>query len=138
MKMLSPYLNFDGNCREAMEWYRSIFGGELSLQTFAEAKIEASPKYAQKIMHAALRSDSIMFMASDAAPDAQVTFGNAVHMSISGDESDTLTTYFEKLSEGGRVTMPLEKQFWGDQFGMLIDRFGIHWMINIRDTAPQM
>lgn len=115
-----------------MEFYKSVLGGELIMQTFGEAMPEGTPpEHKNKIMHAYLKNDSLSFMASDSPPGSEVTQGDNVHLSIVGEDEAKLTEFFNKLAEGGKVTMKLEKQFWGDVFGMLTDKFGIHWMVNI-------
>lgn len=128
---LSPYLNFDGTCRQAMEFYQSCLGGKLFLQTMGETPHDVPEDQKDRIMHARLENDALSFMASDTMPGMPLTAGNNVHLSIAGTDEARLTEYFRKLSEGGTVTVPLEKQFWGDTFGMLTDAFGIHWMVNI-------
>ncbi len=128
---LNPYLTFNGNAAEAMKYYNSILGGELSMQTFEEAKMANSPEEKNLIIHAALKNDTLSFMASDSMPSRKATIGDNVHMSISGDDADRLTRIFNGLAQGGKVDMPLAKQFWGDTYGQLTDRFGIHWMVNI-------
>ncbi len=134
--MLSPYLNFNGNAAEAMKFYKSILGGDLTMQTFGEAKMAQTPKEKDLIVHAALRSDSLSFMASDTPPSRPAKFGDNVHLSITGGDAKKLGDIFSKLSQGGKVDMPLAKQFWGDTFGMLTDKFGVHWMVNIA-SQPQ-
>jgi PhnB protein len=130
---LIPYLNFDGQTTEAMKLYQSILGGKLSLQTFAEAFPDTSPDLKDRIMHAHLETDELSIMASDTHPkhSPPLVSGNNVNLSIVGSDENRLTEYFNKLAENGKVQMPLEKQFWGDVFGALEDRFGIHWMVNI-------
>src|SRR5205085_5229944 len=118
---LQPYLNFMGQTREAMEFYYSILGGKLSMQTFKEAGFPHDPKDDNKVIHATLENDSLSFMASDGNDEHPVHFGDNVHMSIAGSDEAQLQGFFDKLSEGGKVDMPLEKQFWGDTFGMLSD-----------------
>jgi PhnB protein len=127
---LNPYLTFDGNAREAMEYYRDVFGGELRLNTFGEFGMEGAG--ADKIMHAQLETPSgFTLMASDTGPGMQRTAGDAITVSLSGDDGDELRGYWGKLSDGGQVTMPLEKQMWGDEFGMCIDRYGVPWMVDV-------
>jgi PhnB protein len=127
---LNPYLNFDGNAREAMEYYRDVFGGELRLNTFGEFGT-AGPG-ADKIMHAQLETPSgFTLMASDTQPGMQRTTGDAITVSLSGDDGAELRGYWEKLAEGGQVTMPFEKQMWGDEFGMCTDRYGVPWMVDV-------
>ena len=128
---LSPYLNFNGNARDAMTFYQSVFGGVLKVQTFGEAKMAGSKEEEDLVVHATLDSGAISFMASDIHPSMKMQVGNNVHMSISGDDSRRLTGIFDALAKDGRVDMPLAKQFWGDTFGMLTDRFGVHWMVNV-------
>ena len=128
---LNPYLTFDGDARQAMEYYKGVFGGELNLNTFGEFGDAGSPG-ADKIMHAQLETDSgFTLMASDTAPGRQRNPGDSMSISLSGDDAGELRGYWEKLSDGGTVTMPLEKQMWGDEFGMCTDRFGVPWMVNI-------
>ena len=127
---LTPYLTFNGNAREAMKLYHSILGGELTMQTFAESKMARKPEENDLIIHATLKNEGLTFMASDAMPDLQAKVGDNVHMSISGHDNEWLTKVFNGLSKGGNVDMPLARQFWGDTYGQLTDKFGIHWMVN--------
>jgi PhnB protein len=128
---LNPYLTFNGNARDAMEFYRSVFGGDLNVSTFGEFGQADSPG-ADKVMHAQLESPKgFTLMASDTAPGMEYSPGNTITVSLSGDDGDELRGYWEKLSAGGNVAMPLEKQMWGDEFGMCIDRYGTPWMVNI-------
>jgi PhnB protein len=129
--VLSPYLNFNGNAAEAMRFYQSVLGGELTVQTFGEAGMAKKPEEKDRTLHAALKNDLLSFMASDGHPDRPVKFGDNIHMSLMGSEEDKLTGYFTMLGQGGKVHMPLAKQFWGDTFGMLTDKYGVQWMINI-------
>jgi PhnB protein len=128
---LNPYLNFNGNTAQAMKFYQSILGGELTMQTFGEAKMAKTPKEKNLILHAALRKGALTIMASDGQPNQKVKVGDNIHLSITGQDKDRLTETFNKLAKGGKVDMPLAKQFWGDTFGMLTDKFGVHWMVNI-------
>jgi PhnB protein len=128
---LNPYLSFSDTARQAMEFYRGVFGGELTLSTFGEAGGAEGPD-ADKIMHAQLETPAgYTLMASDTPAGMDRSVGTNVSISLSGDDGDELRGYWEKLSDGGKVTVPLEKQMWGDEFGMLIDQFGIGWMVNI-------
>lgn len=129
--VLNPYINFDGKTREAMEFYKSVFGGKLDLNTYGEFKAAHDPSDNDKIMHAQLETSDFKFMAADFPKDMKYNPGNNFSMSLSGDDDAELKGLFEKLSVGGKITMPLEKQMWGDQFGMLNDKFGITWMVNI-------
>ena len=128
---LNPYVSFADNARQAMEFYRDVFGGDLALNTFGEAGAADGPD-ADKIMHARLETPfGYTLMASDTPTGMNRTEGDNISISLSGDDADELRGYFAKLSEGGSVTMPLEKQMWGDEFGMCVDPFGIAWMVNI-------
>jgi PhnB protein len=128
---LNPYLAFNGDAREAMEFYRSVFGGELTVNTHGEFG-NPDPAVADKVMHAQLETDAgYTLMGSDLMPDMPFNPGDTITVSLSGDEADPLRRYWAKLSESGTVTMPLEKQMWGDEFGMCTDRFGVSWMVNI-------
>jgi len=106
------------------------------MQTFAEAKMASTPADADLIVHAVLKNEGLTFRASDAMPSRQAKFGDNIHMSISGHDSTRLTKVFNGLARAGKVDMPLAKQFWGDTFGQVTDKFGIHWMINIT-SQPQ-
>lgn len=127
------YLNFDGNCSEAMKFYQSVLGGTLDIQTFGDAFGDAPEETKDRVIHARLQHGLIELMASDTNPNFGPPFvkGNNVHLSIQGSDEATLKDYFDKLAEGGNVSMPLQKQFWGDTFGMLTDRYGIQWMVNV-------
>ena len=128
---LNPYISFESQAREAMEFYRSVFGGELTINTHGDYG-NADPAVADKVMHAQLETDAgYTLMASDLMPDMPFNRGDTITVSLSGDEGDALRRYWEKLSGGGTVAMPLEKQMWGDEFGMCTDRFGVAWMVNI-------
>lgn len=134
---LNPYLNFRDNTRDAMEFYKTVFGGKLDINTFADYNASQDPSEAGKVMHAQLESDSgITFMAADTPSSMEYTPGNNFGMSLSGGEADEdeLRGYFNKLSEGGTVAMPMEKAVWGDIFGMLSDKFGVSWLVNVVAT----
>ena len=129
---LNPYINFKSNARAAMEFYKSVFGGELKMSTFKEYHASQTPEEDNLIMHAELDAgDSLNFMASDTPERMEYHPGNNMTMSLSGDDEDQLKTYFRKLSTGGKISMPLEKAIWGDMFGMCTDKFGISWLVNI-------
>jgi PhnB protein len=128
---LNPYLSFRDDARQALEFYQSVFGGELAISTFGEYGDTDSP-IADKIMHGQLETPSgYTLMASDTPPGMDHQPGTNITVSLSGDDADDLRGYFAKLAEGGTVVMPLEKQMWGDEYGMCVDKFGIPWMANI-------
>ena len=129
---LNPYLSFKDNTREAMEFYRSVFGGKLELSTFKDYHASQDPSEDNKIMHSVLEAENgITLMASDTPNRMQYQPGTNVSMSLSGDNEAELTAYFEKLSASGMVIMPLENAPWGDWFGMCTDKFGVQWLVNI-------
>lgn len=128
-----------GKTKDAMEFYQSVFGGELKMQSFAESGMPTTDETKDNIIHAELKNDWMTIMSSDGDSSHPVTMGNSVNLSLIGTDETKLTELFNKLSEGGEVTMPLAKQFWGDTYGQLTDKFGIHWMVNISsgNQAPQ-
>ncbi len=129
---LRTYLNFSNNARAAMEFYKTVFGGKLTMQTFKEFGVPGDPADDNKIMHAVLENDNgIQFMASDTPSHIQHQPGTNISMSLTGDNEAELQAYYQKLSAGGQVTLPLDKSPWGDTFGMCTDKFGIQWMVNI-------
>jgi PhnB protein len=128
---LNPYISFDGNARQAMEFYQGVFGGSLALNTYGEYGAQDAPE-ADKIMHGQLETDGgLTLMGADNPPGTEHQPGNNISVSLSGEDADELRGYWEKLADGGIVSVPLEKQMWGDEFGMCVDRFGISWMVNI-------
>ena len=132
---LNPYISFSDTARQAMEFYREVFGGELTLSTFGESGMAEGPD-ADKVMHAQLETPAgYTLMASDTPPGMDRSVGTNISISLSGDDGDDLRGYFARLSDGGAVTVPLEKQMWGDEFGMCVDQFGIAWMVNISQPA---
>lgn len=133
---LNPYLAFRDNARQAIEFYHSVFGGELTINTFAEFGASEDPAEADKIMHSMLSTDSgLVLMASDTPSVMDYTPGSSISISLSGDDEAELRGYWEKLSDGGTVTMPLDKAPWGDTFGMCVDKFGTSWMVNITGAS---
>jgi PhnB protein len=129
--VLNPYVNFDSSARQAMEFYKEVFGGELRINTFGEFGQQDSPD-ADKVMHAQLETDrGFTLMASDAPAGMELDPTGRITISLSGTDADDLRGYWNKLSDGGTVTMPLEKQMWGDEFGMCTDKFGVPWMVDI-------
>lgn len=130
MTQINAYLSFGGNCREAMTFYQDCFGGELELKTFEEAPGDMMQgATGDQIMHAKLSNGGLLLMASDGLQEIPVK-GNVINLNINCSSEREINSFFEKLSEGGNVTMPLADQFWGARFGMLIDKFGIAWMLN--------
>lgn len=130
---LNPYISFNGNTREAMEFYKTVFGGKLEFSTFGEAGMTDHGVKPEGIMHASLIADNgITIMAADTATGMREYIeGTNMSLSLSGENEAELTGYYNKLVEGGKVEEPLAKAPWGDTFGMCIDKFGIFWMVNI-------
>ncbi|MEO3807702.1 VOC family protein [Sphaerisporangium sp. B11E5] len=132
---LNPYISFAGDARQAMEFYQGVFGGELTLRTFGEFG-SPEPDLADKVMHSMLQtSEGFTLMGSDTPPGMTRTVGDSVTISLSGEDADQLRGYWEKLSAGGTVSAPLEKQMWGDEYGACVDRFGVSWMVDIVQQA---
>ena len=129
---LNPYLSFKDNARQAMEFYQSVFGGKLTMNTFREYFASEDPAESDKIMHAMLEGDNgITFMAADTPNRMPYQSGTNISMSLSGDNEAELSRFYERLADGGMVGEPLAKAPWGDTFGMVTDKFGINWMVNI-------
>lgn len=134
MPVLNPYLHFRDTAREAMEFYQSVFGGELEIETFGESEIDHHPDDADLVLHAVLETpDGMVLMASDTPQGVPYDGAGGHSISISGDEEEDLTEWWEALSEGGTIVLPLSEPDWGGLFGMLTDRFGVKWMISILD-----
>ena len=128
---LNPYISFKDDARQAMEFYQTVFGGDLTVSTFGEFGSPDAPG-ADNIMHGQLVTKSgYTLMAADTPPGMEHNPGTNISISLSGDDGDELRGYWEQLSSGGTVTVPLEKQMWGDEFGACIDKFGIAWLVNI-------
>ena len=129
---LNPYISFKNNTRQAMEYYKTVFGGNLTMRTFKDYHASQDPSEDDLIMHSELDTDNGMtLMASDTPIRMEYRPGTNMSISLSGDNEAELTTYFKMLSAGGAVSMPLEKAIWGDSFGMCTDKFGVAWFVNI-------
>lgn len=132
---LNSYISFDGNAKEAGEFYQSIFGGALEVSTFADfasSEMPVTDKDKDKIMHAYLKGENdIELMLSDTPEGMPYESGTRITLALNGDDEDILRGYWDKLAEGGQITAPLEKSFWNSTFGMLTDKFGVNWMVDI-------
>ena len=129
---LNPYISFKGQAKDAVEFYKSVFGGKLTMSTFKEGGAPVGPDEENNIMHAQLDADNGMtLMVSDTMAQMNYTPGTNISISLSGDNEAELKGYWDKLSDGAKITQPLEKAPWGDTFGMLTDKFGIGWLVNI-------
>jgi PhnB protein len=134
--VLNPYISFRDNARQALEFYRDVFGGNLNVNTFGQYGDPNSPG-ADNVMHGQLDADNgFTLMAADTPPGMDFNEGAGnMTISLSGDDEQELRGYWDKLSDGGTVTMPFEKQMWGDLFGMCTDKFGVPWMVDV--VQPQ-
>lgn len=134
---LNPYIGRDGDTRAMLEFYHQVLGGELNLQTYGETPMPAPESHKDRIMHGTLEAGAVTVMASDAPPNMPMSdMSSNISLSLMGSDEAELKKVFEALSGSGKVTMPLEKQFWGDTFGMVDDKFGTHWMVNINAEKP--
>lgn len=134
MIKLNPYLNFDGNCEEAFNHYKKVFGGEFSyFSRMSDVENEEFPEEDKNlIMHVSLPIGNDILMGSDVATDIKPMFkqGNNNYISLTPTSREEADRLFSELSAGGEVEMPMEEMFWGDYFGSFRDKFGIYWMIN--------
>jgi PhnB protein len=137
MKEMITYLNFDGNCRQAMEFYARCLEGELSIMAFSEANIDVSREAKDRTIHAKLTKGSAVLMASDTMPGMPFRQGNSFHICLNCESLQELERFFTALGEKGKVTMPLQDTFWGAHFGMVEDRFGVNWMFNFEKPKHQ-
>jgi PhnB protein len=128
---LNPYISFPGTAREAMQHYQKVFGGELTVSTYGEFG-QSEPGTADLVMHSQLETEhGLALMGADTPPGMERPDSSYITISLSGDDSDLLHGWWDGLADGGEVTMPMERQAWGDEFGQLTDRFGVRWMVNI-------
>ncbi|CAM01339.1 PhnB protein [Saccharopolyspora erythraea NRRL 2338] len=128
---LNPYISFPGNARQALEFYHQVFGGNLNMNSYGDFGMEDAG-VADKIMHGQLETRSgFTLMAADAPPGSEHRAGNNMSVSLSGDDAQELRGYWDQLSSSGTVSVPLERQMWGDEFGSCEDQFGVTWMVNI-------
>ncbi|GAB2567964.1 VOC family protein [Microlunatus antarcticus] len=133
---LNPYLNFRGQAREALDFYASVFGGDVAVSTFGEFGDPPPGSQATDVMHGQLETSmGFTLMVSDVPSSMELTVGDNITVSLSGDDVDALHGYWERLSADGTVVFPLERQMWGDEFGQCKDRFGVPWLVNITAGA---
>lgn len=129
---INPYLGFKDNARQAMEFYHSVFGGELVIRTFKEFNASQDPSEDDKVMHSMLDAgDTVTFMAADTPDNMEYYPSSNISMSLSGYNEAEIRGYWDKLAEGAKIREPLSLAPWGDTFGMLTDKFGVEWLVNI-------
>ena len=134
---LNPYLGFRDNARQAMEFYQSVFGGELTVSTFGELQGSEDPTEQNLIMHSVLVSPTgLTLMGADTPKSMSYTPGDSISVSLSGEDETELRGYWNKLSVGANITARFERAPWGDLFGMCVDKFGVNWLVNVT-TGPQ-
>jgi PhnB protein len=128
---LSPYVNFQGRAREAMEFYQKVLDGNLVLQTVDERGVSRPAGPGDSIMYSRLEAEGVRIIGVDGRPDFPPTVGDNMALALGGTDKDRLTQIFNGLAEGGRIKMPLTEQPSGTNVGYLLDKFGINWMVNI-------
>lgn len=132
MTQINAYLNFTGNCRQAMEFYKDCLKAELTLQTVAGSPAEQQCPAAMRdaILHSTLQKGALLLMGSDMSGPEGITPGNNIALSLNCSSEEEINDFFNKLSAGGQILHPLRAEFWGATFGVFIDKFGIRWMLN--------
>jgi PhnB protein len=132
MTQLNPYLRFNGNCREAMTFYKECLGGELAVQTVGESPLagQMPPEAKQNVMHASLTKGDLVLLASDTMAPGDIIKGTSISLSLNCSSEEEIRTYFSNLSVGGKITYPLHVEFWGAIFGILTDKYGNEWYLN--------
>jgi PhnB protein len=136
MISLHPYLNFDGNTEEAMKFYAEALNGKLEIMRFGDSPMPTTPENKNKVMHATIKTEGLTLMASDGPPGWKPTEGNQVHLSLNFTDTAEQDRVWGRLSAGGKVVMPLKAEFFG-RFGMLVDKFGMSWMLHFDTSAQQ-
>ena len=136
MTQINSYLTFNGNCREAMNFYKDCLGGELTFQTIGESPLADKMPAAMKecILHATLTKESLILMGSDMVGEQGLVKGNAVSLAINCSSDEEIQSFYEKLSVGGNKDHALEESFWGASFGDLTDKYGNHWLLNFEKS----
>jgi PhnB protein len=139
MPRINSYLTFNGNCREAMTFYKDCLGGELVFQTVGDSPLsEKMPKKMKDcILHATLTKDEMILMGSDMVHESGLVKGNTVSLSINCENEKEIKAFYKRLSKGGNADHPLEDTFWGALFGGLTDKFGNHWLLNHNKNLKQ-
>jgi len=132
MTTINAYINFDGNCREAMDFYKECLGGELTIQTVGGLPMEShsSPEMKDLLLHSSLMQDGLLIMGSDMQKPGGFTKGDNIALSVNCSSEEEINQFFNNLSKGGKIVHHLKMEFWGALFGVLTDKFGIRWILN--------
>ena len=132
-----PYLNFAGNCREAVEFYKRCFDGDLFLMTYGQSpQTEHHGANPDAVMHATVSKGGVVLQAAD-VPGMPISQGNNFSLALQGDDLAEAERLFAAIGEGGKITMPIQPTFWAAGFGMLTDKFGINWLFNVANPAQK-
>jgi PhnB protein len=133
---IQPYLNFDGNCKEAMQFYQSLFGGELEIMSIAEspAKDQFPEELHNEILHSSLINGDMKLMASDMCGQGPLNQGNSITLSLDCSSKDEINNLYKQLSDGGQIIQELKVEFWGALFAMVVDKFGVRWMLSLENA----
>ena len=140
MAQIHSYLTFNGNCREAMHFYKDCLGGELKIQGIGETPmaVKMPAKMRDGVLHATLEKGNVILMGSDMVPDTGFQTGNSVSLILMCSSEIEIRQYYENLANGGLATHPLEYTFWGALFGGLTDKFGNHWLLNYEKSKSKL
>lgn len=140
MSQINAYLTFNGNCREAMTFYKKCLGGELVLQTIEDSPMadKIPPEMRHNVLHSTLTKGPLLIMASDMVSEHGLRKGNSVSLMLHCSSEEEIKTCYESLSKGGLATHPLENTFWGALFGDLTDKFGNHWLLNYEKSLETL
>lgn len=131
MEAIIPYLNFNGNAKEALDFYATALNGTITQSsTFGSANMATEECMKDKILHAVFEAGSLKLMVSDCPPGVRVSEGDQVSLSLNFNDVDLMEKTFAALADSGKITMPVQDTFWGAKFGMTKDKFGVHWMFN--------
>src|SRR5882757_3155701 len=139
MTQINSYLTFNGNCFEAMNFYKDCLGGELTFQKIGESPLadKMPPQMKECILHSTLTKGALILMGSDMASEKGLIKGNAVSLMIDCGSEEEITTFYQKLSAGGNADHPIENSFWGALFGDLTDKYGNHWLLHFDKNQQQ-
>ena len=135
---LIPYIHFEGNAEEALNFYKDALGGEIiMLSRYKDSPMPVDEDYKEKVIHARLKFGDNLIMMSDTFKGKTVSTDGNIQLSVEVEDENKMDEVFNKLAEGGKVTMPLARQFWGAKFGMLVDKYGVAWMFNHEEKKAE-